>query len=144
MIKHVWVCRVVSGKWVWYILESMNKESRLPVVLLLIAFCALVVSGFRYYDYVGRHNFMLHAYAPCDPVSEACFSPNCSPVDDLSCPSGPYKKVEILDADAPRCLIEHSCSTFSCNDIASCKVTYCSNETSEEGESCVGSTQINL
>lgn len=107
----------------------------LPILGVLIL---LVVVGYRYEQYVISRNFIIQVNTSCDPAKENCFISDCSPEDDLSCPDGPYKKVEILSADAPRCLQEHQCTEFTCDGIRDCKITYCAADILEDGESCSG------
>ena len=114
----------------------MKLDPQFPILLSLFALIIIAVIGFRYYEYVLRGDFMMNVYAPCDPSVEKCFVSDCSPADDLSCPIGPYKKVEVREGDAPRCLEEHQCASFTCAGIASCTATYCSDATLEDGESC--------
>ena len=43
---------------------------------------------------------------------------------------------------APACLYEHTCSSYTCEDVAGlCEVTYCSADALEEGESCSNPTE---
>ena len=123
------------------ILFYMKRVFQSPIsFLLLVAVLVFSVVGFRYYEYVVNRNFIINVYTACNPSTEQCFVSDCSPEDDLSCPNGPYKKIEIRDADAPQCLEEHTCTNFICGDIASCTATYCSEENLEEGESCAGTS----
>ena len=114
----------------------MKSGFRFPIVLPLFAILIVAVIGFRYYEYVLNHNFVMNVYTACNPAIEQCFVSDCSPADDLSCPPGPYKKIEIRSSDAPKCLEEHTCKDFRCDGIVSCTATYCSAETLEAGESC--------
>ncbi len=108
--------------------------------ILLIACLVAAVTGVSYYRYVVERNFVIQVNTACNPSAEQCFISDCSPADDLSCPVGPYKKIDILDAGAPPCLEEHSCSDFTCGGIASCNETYCSSENLGDGESCASTT----
>jgi hypothetical protein len=62
---------------------------------------------------------------------------DCSPEEDLECDSSPYKRVEILKSDAPSCLEEHTCDSFSCSGIENCSITLCSEDELEDGEKCL-------
>jgi hypothetical protein len=119
----------------------MRSGNRFPVILPLFAVLILTVVGFRYNEYVIHRNFVMDVNAPCDPSTEACFTSSCSPAEDLGCPVGPYKKIEINNADAPRCLENHQCTHFACDGIASCTTTYCSSDVLADGESCTEKPQ---
>lgn len=110
----------------------MKKTSTFLVLLTVLV---LIVVANRAYQYYVKQNFLLLVNAICDPATEDCFVMDCA-VDELGCDTTPYKKVEILAALAPKCLEEHSCEQFSCNDLKPCSVTYCSADTTEEGEKC--------
>ena len=114
----------------------MKWTKNVPIVLPLFVVFIMCVVLFRYYDYVIQHNFVMDVNAPCDTSTEQCFVQDCSPTDKPDCPGGPYKKIEIKNADAPRCLENHQCQSFSCDGIASCTTTYCSKDTLADGESC--------
>ena len=111
---------------------------RNPIYTLMVfALIVLVVVGYRYKDYILDNNFLLDVHAECGSNEGTCFSPNCSEEGELGCDSVPYKKVEILASEAPKCLEEHACKNFFCSiDQASCNITYCSEESLEEGEEC--------
>lgn len=112
----------------------MNKISKYFFVLVVLSL--LCVIGYRYYDYIYKQNFLLDVNASCDPVKENCFVADCEPGPD--CDQTPYKKVEILAHNAPKCLEEHTCENFSCDGIGSCNVTYCLADTLSDGEKCLG------
>lgn len=103
--------------------------------IVFVLFVAGIV-GYRYYDYVYNQDFLIDVTTACNPAQEQCFISNCSPEDDLSCPGGPYKKVELLAREAPLCLLDHSCVNFACGSDANCSITYCSTDLLEDGESC--------
>jgi hypothetical protein len=111
----------------------MNKFSKYFFVLIVLSL--VCVMGYRYYEYIYLRNFLLDVNAPCNPTTEQCFVADCELGPD--CDDTPYKKVEILAHDAPQCLEEHSCETFSCDGISTCIATYCSSETLTGGEKCL-------
>lgn len=82
-------------------------------------------------------------YTPCSPDSELCFVTN---EEDayFEFQTKPYKKIEILDKFAPICLEEHTCENFTCHNIESCIETHCSDDTLEDGESCLGSERSDI
>jgi hypothetical protein len=100
-------------------------------VIVILGFAC--IAGYRYKDYVIDRNFVLSVNTICDPSSELCFDP----VTDYSFNDFPYKKVEIIAKNAPPCLEEHMCESFSCDNIDGCTVIYCSEETKWEGELCL-------
>lgn len=111
----------------------MNRNSKYPIIML--ALLTLIVGGYRYYQYVVEGNFLLEVNMACDPQHEACFSPSA----DSGIGSGPYKKVEINAHYAPKCLEEHNCENFSCQNIPAgkCTMIHCSDSTRTEGEECL-------
>jgi hypothetical protein len=114
----------------------MKGSLRFPVVLPIFGILILAVIGFRYQEYVLYRHFPMTVYAPCNALEEKCFVSSCSPEEDIGCPIGPYKKIFIQNSDAPHCLENHSCDSFSCDGIASCETTYCGDDSVEDGESC--------
>jgi hypothetical protein len=112
----------------------MQRGAKLWIALFLAVIC--IVAWYRYDQYVVQKNFLLEVNAVCNPASEACFVADCSPTDDPFCDTTPYKKVEILASEAPACLEEHTCESFSCDGIERCSITYCLDEIKEDWESC--------
>lgn len=102
------------------------------LLLIIVSFCAVAVC--RYKQYITEGNFLLTTNASCTPSTEKCFKESA----DLGFISGPYKKVEILKRYAPKCLEEHNCDKFNCENIPenSCKIAYCSEDTKADGEQC--------
>jgi hypothetical protein len=89
----------------------------------------------RFADYVWAKNTVLEVYAPCDTTTESCF------ISDeenawLDFQLEPYKKIQIVERDAPFCLEEHNCTEFSCAGIENCHEELCDESTIEEGEFC--------
>ena len=113
----------------------MRKSSTYLILIILVGVAAVVAN--RYYHYVDQRDFLLDVDMACDPSTEQCFVSDCSPEDNPNCDTSPYKYVEILASNAPRCLEEHSCDSFSCDpDDTTCSITYCNEETISEGETC--------
>lgn len=106
----------------------------LPTIIVFAL--VLLVAGYRYQQYVIERNFVIHVNAPCDGRQAKCFVSDCSPEDDLSCPAGPYKKVDVLSSIAPACLQEHTCEQFVCAGLAGCEETFCSEDIVDAGETC--------
>lgn len=105
---------------------------------LLLALGALVLVTFavRYKEYVVAKNFTIYAHTACASGASSCFTSRCEDGDDSPECSQGYTKIEILAQEAPKCLLEHSCGSFSCNGYSSCTQTFCSKENLEEGEAC--------
>ncbi len=102
----------------------------------LVAALVVTVTNSRYSDYIRDRNFPLTVNTLCDVSIEPCFISDCSP-DEPDCDTEPYKKVEILRRDAPKCLEEHNCSSFVCPfDAQDCSVSVCDSQSVEEGEKC--------
>lgn len=113
----------------------MFRGPVLPLLLVMLAVFTIV--GFRYNQYVQERNYLLNVNTGCNTESESCFAADCSVASDPSCDPTPYEKVVISAHDAPSCLEEHSCESFSCGNIASCSISYCSKDTITEGERCL-------
>jgi len=109
----------------------LNTISAAAIVLALLS----VIVG-RYQGYVADRDFLLRATTSCDPGANACFVSGCRLVDGGDCE--PYAKVEVLARDAPACLEEHTCATFSCKGRPECQLSYCSDTALEDGEQCMG------
>lgn len=111
----------------------MKYGSSIAIALFLLAVAFTI--WFRFDQYVKQGNYTILATTVCDPTTQECFVADCDASDEL-CDKTPYQKVSILAADAPICLKEYSCETFSCGMIDSCVSNPCSEETLEEGEVC--------
>ena len=86
---------------------------------------------------------MLFTTIACDPTEKSCFVSDCSVDNDPECDVSPYMKVEINAHQAPKCLEEHTCEAFVCTEeLESCSITYCSEDTIEEGEICFENSEI--
>ncbi len=110
--------------------------TRGPRLTLLFTLALVVVTvAYRYDQYVLHKNYIVNAQAPCDPTTEQCFVSDCTP-GDPGCDTSPYEKVTMSAAEAPACLEEHSCDSFSCAGSLSCSIAYCSDDTLEDGETC--------
>ena len=108
--------------------------------IVLILFLLVTVVGYRFYQYKILRNFLLEVNTVCNPEVEECFVMDCVE-GELDCDTSPYKKVEILAHDAPVCLEEHMCESFSCPSYSNqCVVVYCSEETLLDGEICTKTT----
>lgn len=112
----------------------MKNGSAILLAMVLVAVAATI--WYRFDQYVIQRNFVMVANAFCDPESEECFVMDCDPETDEECDATPYKKVSILASEAPACLQEHTCETFSCDGLSSCEITTCDDESLEEGEAC--------
>lgn len=115
----------------------MKKDLKYILVALFVVIAIIAIH--RYEQYVLSRNFLLEVNSSCSPGEGNCFVADCSPQDDPSCDLTPYKKIEILARNAPKCLEEHNCEAFSCKGATSgnCQITYCSDDTREEWERCV-------
>lgn len=112
----------------------MKRNTKILLVTISLFFFFIV--GYRFYGYMVQKDYVLYVNTACDPNTEACFDPN----TDASVDETPYKKVEITAKFAPACLGEHSCEEeFTCDSVseqANCSITYCSEDTLEDGEQC--------
>ena len=121
----------------------MNKKSSPTIFLIFIGiFIALVIGqNFRRYHIIK--NYSLNVFTSCDVEKHNCFQVASGTVDLLPFQVGQYAKVEIIATYAPVCLDEHTCSDFSCDGIidSACRITYCSEDTKEEGEICSNESQ---
>ena len=107
-------------------------------VLALFSIAILIVIGYRFDQYVLQKNYRVDAHTVCDPKTERCFAADCSSGSDPECDPTPYKKVQVRAAEAPACLLENNCDSFSCT-TSSCKTLYCDDSTLEDGEVCTSS-----
>lgn len=110
----------------------MTKSAKIFIFFILILF--LVVAGERYLEYIHNKNFEILVNTSCQLGEQGCFVADCEAGPD--CDQTPYKKVSILAKEAPKCLGEHTCENFTCSGLESCEITYCSEETLEDGEKC--------
>ena len=115
----------------------MNKKTKYFIYFAILI--TLVVIFYGYQQYIVDKNFLIDVNTVCNPKTENCFVSDCSPKTDSECDITPYKKIEVLDIYAPKCLEEHNCSVFSCDNKneSDCSVTYCSSDTLEDGEKCL-------
>ena len=113
----------------------MNRASN-SIAAAAIVLALLTVMAGRYQGYVNDRNYVLKAAVPCDPADNSCFVSTCQSGDDPGCE--PYAKVQVLARNAPSCLEEHACTTFSCEGRPECRLSYCSHDTLEAGERCEG------
>jgi len=113
----------------------MFRGPRTFLIFILILLSGIV--AYRFYQYVILHNFTVISHTSCDVTRDSCFVMDCSPEEDgADCDIEPYEKVDIMAYEAPQCLLEHTCELFSCDGKASCSITFCSEETLQEGEVC--------
>lgn len=116
---------------------ARSSRRRTSVVfLLLVTVAVLVIVGHNFYRYYIDRNYVITAITACDP-SAPCFQMDSENADpNFQIPL--YSKVEVDAADAPHCLDEHACTDFSCAGARhTCMITYCSADTTDDGESCV-------
>ena len=120
----------------------MNSKRDLNYLIVAIIFIIVFVGGYRYYQYMIERNFTIEVNMICDSQTKNCFTSS----NDLGYGQDPYEKVTLTARYAPQCLEEHTCDSFSCPSILEkssiCEVTYCSNDTKDDGEECMG-PQIN-
>ena len=114
----------------------MTKKMEMTAFLVFLAVAVLVIGGHSFYRYYIVKGYPLHVFSACDPASHDCFVADPATADPTF-QAGPYEKIEINAGVAPKCLDEHTCTDFSCTGIqGSCQVTFCSDSTKEDGESC--------
>ncbi|HVY36105.1 MAG TPA: hypothetical protein VG982_02405 [Candidatus Paceibacterota bacterium] len=112
----------------------MDKRAQVTIILVVLAI--FIVAGYRYKGYVLDGNYTVLANTVCDASEGHCFVSDCSPGESENCDQTPYKKVTIERKYAPECILNHTCESFYCGDIPTCSITYCSDETLDEGEIC--------
>ena len=117
----------------------MNSKSNFNYLVVTIILIILSVGGYRYYQYMIERNFTIEVNTICNPKINTCFSAS----DDLSYGQNPYEKVTLTARYVPQCLEEHNCSTFSCPGVLEkssiCEIVYCSDNTKDDEEECIGS-----
>ena len=99
-------------------------------------FLILIVSA-RFTHFFVEKDFYVHSVAGCSPLEGTCFITDCDSNLDSECDLEAYKKIDIQGKDAPPCIFSLDCKDFSCDNIAGCTESYCSEETLEEGEKCL-------
>lgn len=118
--------------------EKLNKILTLFVILLIV-----FVILYRFNDYIVNENHLITVFTECEKQKNNCFI-STEEFASFNFQLAPYKKVEISEADAPKCLEEHSCSDFICNGINTCKITLCDDMTKSNGELCTGPNNPDL
>lgn len=116
------------------------KHSSIFLLALVIVGTIMVVA-YRYHQYMTLGNYTIEVNTSCNSANEDCFVSDCTEAD-LECDPSPYKKVQIIAHEAPKCLEEHTCEDFTCiASMSSCTIVHCSSESLSEGEVCA--TTIN-
>ena len=117
---------------------NQEKKSNFNYLIFAIIITIMFVGSYRYYQYMIERNFIISVNTICDQQNESCFSSS----PDLSYGQNPYKKITLTANYAPKCLEEHNCDSFFCPSILEkssiCEITYCTDDTKEDGEECVG------
>jgi hypothetical protein len=116
----------------------MEKSTKYFFIFLALMILATV--AFRYDQYVIKKNFVLNVATTCRAQEKNCFVMACTVGED-DCDKTPYKKVTIKDYEAPKCLEEHTCESFSCDPKwSTCSIANCAEDTIEDGEVCASAT----
>lgn len=119
----------------------MEDRKKTIAFLILLGFFVIFVAGHNFNRYFIQRNYSLSVFTSCDVEKFDCFVAD-PEVGDPTYQSGPYSKVEIVAKFAPACLDEHTCQNFTCDGFSEgCKITYCSEDSKEEGESCSSENQ---
>ncbi|MBI5133823.1 MAG: hypothetical protein HZA81_00315 [Candidatus Taylorbacteria bacterium] len=101
-------------------------------VLLLIG-----VSVWKYKVFIVDRDFTIYGTSSCDLFNESCFAMDCSE-SDPECDLTPYKKIEKMAYNVPRCGPLEECDELTCSqEEEGCYMTSCSEESLEEGEVCI-------
>jgi len=103
--------------------------------LLLLVVIVGIIAGHNSLRYYLNKGYPIHAVIACNPTMHTCFVADPATADPAY-QTEPYAKVVIDNANAPKCLDEHTCTDFSCIGITGCSIEYCSASTTEDGESC--------
>lgn len=114
--------------------DIKNKYGTI-IFLVILGVFVLIVAGHNFERYHVASDYPLHVFTNCDSTKNSCFGAD-PDIGDPTFQSGTYEKVEMIASGAPHCLDEHTCTDFTCDGIADCQITYCSEETIEDGESC--------
>lgn len=132
----------------------MDKKSK----MFLWVFSALIFGSvlISFYRYVLLKDYQIFAHIDCIPTKEACFVWKCDPKaaqDDENACSGNlsqdmrfYKKIQKNAGSIPLCEEgAPGCPPLSCiQNERNCTVTYCNEDTLEEGEACSSPEDIQL
>jgi hypothetical protein len=123
---------------------SPMRGRTLSVLVAFLAIALLFGAAVARYLAYAHGDYLITASVPCDPTSGSCFVAECGEDTEIDCDETPYAKATLLAREAPACLEEHSCATFSCAGREACAVAFCSDDTAADGERCTdpsGTTQ---
>jgi hypothetical protein len=121
----------------------MDKKGKIILISTFVIIFA--VFGFKYKQFFLDKDFLFMAQVNCDPATEQCFRVICDGECDNSSKfifndGSPYKYIELPARNVPQCLVETTCPDFECKESDDCSITYCSEETLEDGEECISTT----
>ncbi|OHA60082.1 MAG: hypothetical protein A2589_00125 [Candidatus Vogelbacteria bacterium RIFOXYD1_FULL_46_19] len=107
--------------------KDLNKIIFAASVSVLV-----LVSGWGYFYVVVSQKFLIKTTINCDPAVEACF------YDSQSF----YKYTLMSAEDYGLCSARDDCYDF-CR-TGNCRITYCTEDEVEEGETCTGPEEFNI
>ncbi len=116
--------------------STVNASAKILPVVFVLALLAAV--AWNYSTFFIDRDYLVYSEISCDPEMESCFSWVCGE-EDNECDDSPYKKIELAAASLPLCdmYTNEECPEPTCNtNDETCTITYCSDETLEEGEIC--------
>lgn len=114
----------------------------LPILIALLAVTTLLGAAVARYLAYADGDYLIIASVPCDATTGSCFVAECGAEIGSDCDGLPYAKATLLAREAPACIEEHSCTTFSCEGREVCSVISCGDDTVAEGERCMNAGGI--
>ena len=121
----------------------MDTRSKILVTIFVILL--FLLSAFEYRQIVVKHDYAVKAHTPCDEVTQSCFKTICATEDDPDCIPEVYAKITKNVSNVELCnqYEREDCPDLACEPGESdCEILYCSVDTAESGESCVGPASI--
>jgi hypothetical protein len=123
----------------------MDRKSK----ILIWSFVVLILASaaFTYWRIVVKKNYIISAWADCDPTVDKCFVWQCDPNatdESEKCTGDPekdtwyYQVIERKAFNIPLCdPNDENCEALTCPEgEKDCLITFCSSETAKDGEEC--------
>ena len=116
----------------------MDRKSK----ILILIFALVIVSTFlwKYHTILQKHDFIIDTHIACDSSVNVCFTTVCDVESGEDCTDAVYAKLQKRAIDIPLCdKFKDNCPELTCAiGEPDCSITYCSDESLDDGESCVG------
>lgn len=117
------------------------RERTLPALAALLIVAAFFGAALVRYLAYSNGDYLITASVPCDAAGSSCFVAESGEGIEVGCDGVPYARATLAAREAPACLEEHSCATFSCEGRQTCTVAFCSDDVVGDGERCTGPSE---